>query len=197
MTRDAKRHCRPGGRTTAALLLSVQLLAPLSGLAQSGRAKTDAVRKIEDLLSRTNVHIPPQSALAVSARSIEVRLQWNAYLNPDASIVRSEAQGRPAGGFVIIGIQQVPEAVVQPRAPELSTEELLIAAVDAQQGLRAWTLVLDPRILREESRETKDIKGEIFHHTRPEFVITLPEDNSIAELRIYSPTWSEGSLASH
>jgi hypothetical protein len=123
---------------------------------------------------------------------LEVRVRWNAYVTRKPRIHPNSAQPTRGGGFVVKGIRHFPEPVVLPRVPELSADALLIAAVDQQQQLRGWDLVTDPRILRQEQPgPNKKLKGQVLHHTKPELLITLPDDPAIVELRFYTSIRSE------
>jgi len=113
-----------------------------SSVGQANQAKSRGARIIEDLLSRTGVFAVPPPVLE-NQYSLIVPIRWNAYVT-DRPFIRPEtAPATPEGGFAISQsqIRQLPEPAVIPRAPELSTNQLLVAAVDSQQQLRGWTLL--------------------------------------------------------
>src|SRR5262245_49627555 len=105
--------------------------------AQGRRPNPEAVKKIEDALSRAGVQRGPQTSAAENPSSVDVRVRWNAYVTDQPQIQPSSAPTPPGGGFSVSDLRAVPEPVVLPRAPELSTDVLLVAAVDAQRQLRA------------------------------------------------------------
>ena len=165
-------------------LLGVLLVIACAGAALA-QGRTARSSQVEDLLLRA-LGTPSASAAAASSQSLEIRVRWHAY-GGNASIVRP-GNAPPAAGakFVVRAVRQIPEPVVQSRVPELSTEHLLVAAVDAGGQLQGWALVIDPRILRsEQTGPNGTLNGQVLHHTQPEFLVVLPDNPTITELRFY------------
>ena len=179
-----------------AAVLSLVFALGASSSAQLDQTGSLGTSQIEELLSRAGLDVNAQATTPGSQRSLEVRVRWNAYLTDELHIRPDVAPPARGAGFTVSRIRVVPEPVVRPRAPELSTNALLVAAVNAQQQLRAWALLGDPRVLRhEEPARAQELRGQVLHATRPEFLISLPEDPTITELRFYTPLWSGQEFA--
>jgi hypothetical protein len=180
------------GSHNVAVLCLLLLAVPLPSDAQGDATTSPVLRALAAPLSRAGVRVDAQARDTETQHAVEVRVRWNAYVTKKPRIHPGGAQPTRGGGFVVKGIRHFPEPVVLPRVPELSADALLIAAVDQQQQLRGWDLVTDPRILRQEQPgPNKKLKGQVLHHTRPELLITLPDDPAIIELRFFTSIRSE------
>jgi hypothetical protein len=180
------------GSHEVSVLCLLLLAVPVPSGAQGDQATSPGLRAIAAPLSRAGVRVDTQARATDNQPALEVRVRWNAYITTKPRIHPGGAKPTRGGGFVIKNIRYLPEPVVLPRAPELSADALLVAAVDRQEQLRGWSLVTDPRILRQEQPgPNKELKGQVLHHTKPELLITLPNDPAITELRFYTPIRSE------
>ena len=194
MSKDRKRP-GDGPLTSCVLLTGIICLLfafPSSSVGQANPAKSQRPSRVEDLLLRAGVVVDVQPP-AKNQYSLDVPVQWNAYVTDDLHIRPANAPTTPGGGFVINQgqVRRIPELFVAPRASEVSTDQLLVATVDSRRQLRGWALVTDPRILRQEGPAPNgELKGEVLHRTKVEFIITIPDDASIAELRFYKPVRS-------
>lgn len=132
-----------------------------------------------------------QPASMVMAQTVqEVRVQWEAYIGaPAPQVVPGTAQ--PSNLFTLLERRRVPGSLPRQRNPELSSDQIVVVAVDAQGQEIGRSLILDPRVLRaERPRPTGELSGEVLHHANTELLIALPDDPAIRELRLYHPRWT-------
>jgi hypothetical protein len=101
---------------------------------------------------------------------------------------------RPAFHRVTVKKQQrLTGRMPRHRNPELSTDQLVVAAVDARGKEITRLIVPDPRLIRAE--EFDEASGEIvssaiLYRESAEFSVTLPDDQRIKSIRLYQPTWT-------
>ena len=82
------------------------------------------------------------------------------------------------------------------RSLDLAPDTLLAVAIDAQNKLRSWAVIPDPRIIRAESPGPDGVlRGRILTVDQPEFSITIPDDSSIIEIRLFEPRWTGRDFA--
>jgi hypothetical protein len=175
--------------TRAALIgfVFLELFAPHEGTFAQGRQARSS--PVDELLLRA-LGLPADARAVVEGartdESLEVRVRWNAYAG-DEPVVRPGAAPPWTGpAFVITAVKEVPEPVIQGRAEGLSPDQLVVAAVNARGQLLGRATVTDPRIVRaEQSGPGGALRGEVLHRTRSEFVIVLPHNPEITELRFY------------
>ena len=118
----------------------------------------------------------------------EVRVRWDAYIGAPAPQV-APRPGQPSTNiFTVRQRRWLSGSLPRHRHPKLSEDQLVIVALDAQGERIDEQVIPDPRVLRAESTgPTGEIRGEILHH---ELLITLPDDPTIIELRVYHPRWN-------
>jgi len=82
-------------------------------------------------------------------------------------------------------------ALPRSRSLELSPTQIFIAAVDATNKLRWWSIVPDPRVVRSETQSpTGELRGEEYYAANVTLVVAFPDDPEIANLRFYHPVWN-------
>ena len=164
-------------------------------LAQAGQrnAATPAsgMKALNDLLTANGVVVTEPGAAQGAGGVQELRVRWDAYAESSEQVLRAASAPRPAASFSVFSRRQLSGSLPVQRAPELSSEEVLVVAVDARARLRGWALIPDPRIVRYESPSpTGELSGQILYRATPEFLIALPDDRAITELRVYHPRWT-------
>jgi hypothetical protein len=76
------------------------------------------------------------------------------------------------------------------RSAELSPTQVVVVALDAEGRMRWCGLVADPRLLRAEAPgEDGALTGQVLYKESAEFVIQYPDDEAVAEVRLYHPDW--------
>jgi hypothetical protein len=148
------------------------------------------VATVEALLAGAGLKVDAIPNATGAEESLDVRVRWNAYVTDEENIKPGGAPATPGGGFVIHSARRVPEGRVIARAPELSSNTMIVVATDKDQQVRAWTLVADPRVLRqEEPNQTGELRKQLLHKSKPEFFVSLPDDATVTSLRFYGLLW--------
>ena len=130
-------------------------------------------------------------SVAYAQTSQEVRVRWDAYAGPSSQAVPGTAENAPSNVFTVIDRRQLSGLAPRQRAPELSSDQVLVIAVDAQGQKRDSTLIPDPRVLRAEvPGPTGELRGEVLLRPTAEFIVTFPDDPAVTELRFYHPRWT-------
>lgn len=77
------------------------------------------------------------------------------------------------------------------RNPELSSDQIVVVADDAQGQVIDWQLVADPRVLRSEGPgPTGELEGRALLQTSTELMIAIPDNPAIVQLRLFHPRWT-------
>ena len=121
----------------------------------------------------------------------EIRVSWQIDTAPAPGA--PDRMGRAARVDRLVVVERWRNVVYAPRQrrPEIAEGQIVVTVVDAAGNEKGRTIVPDPRILRAEfPDETGQLQGN--HRVRPnaEFLVTLPDDPSIRELRIHEPRWN-------
>jgi hypothetical protein len=137
-----------------------------------------------------------QFVTGVNAQMIqEVRIGWDASVESRAPGVAGERRQAP-DRFTLLERRTNPGMVARQRNPELSSDQILVVAVDSVGNEINRQLVADPRVVRTELPDPAGrLKHEVLHRTRTELLITLPDDPAIAEIRLYHPRWTGSTFA--
>jgi len=131
-----------------------------------------------------------RDAMATAQMVQEVKIRWDAYIGaPTPQVARGTEQ--PSNLFTLLERRRVPGSPPRQRNPELSSDQIVVVAVDAQGQEIDYHLIPDPRVLRaEHPGPTGELSGEVLHHAETELLIALPDDPAIRELRLYHPRWT-------
>jgi hypothetical protein len=137
-----------------------------------------------------------QSVTGANAQMVqEVRITWDASAESRAPGVDGERRQAP-NRFTLLGRQTGPGLLARQRNPELSSDQIVVVAVDSVGNEIDRQLVADPRVVRTElPAPSGRLKHEVHHRTRTELMITLPDDPAIAEIRLYHPRWTGNTFA--
>lgn len=187
--------------------LFLLLVVALSAAAREGRAQDahasriddvnaslqrEAVQKkrLETMLSAVGVGLegfaPREEAQAVR----EFRIVWNEE-TATTGAEASESSLAPQTTQAKLSLASAHASVGRirtPRSLEMTAEQVLVVAVNSDAQLRWWTLVNDPRLLRAETAGADNLlSGRVIHRPSAEFLVTLPDEAGIVELRLYKP----------
>jgi hypothetical protein len=193
-------------RTVTAALVLIAVVS--SAFAQAGKkepvvkpstAETQAATSVREvmnrerlsaLLSAVGVSIE-DSVLPAEVQSFqEMRIRWDA---ADATARESALTEQEPLNRVLTAIERRKRNQVLPRqrSLELSTNQLLVVAVNGKRQLRWWSLIPDPRILRAESPDAGGkLGGRVLFRPKVEIIVAFPDDVTITELRLYHPRWT-------
>ena len=121
--------------------------------------------------------------------SLEFHLRWMAVAPPSPSPPPNPSAD-PTQGLTLVTRRIATGPAPQLRGLRLATNRLFVAAVDAGNALRSWTVVADPRIIRAESFGLDGaIQGEDLYRPDADLFVTIPNDAAVAALRVYQTVW--------
>ena len=169
------------GLTAASLAVQVRAQLPVGPQRRSAAALAD---------------VPQLASSGSAASSTELTIRWTSGTETGATVgagappVR-EAQLSPVQTFSLVASRPVSAPVVRERNPQLSSDHLVIFAVDAADTELGWQLVKDPRVIRaEEPTATGMLTGQVLYRPSAEFPVSLPEGLRVAAIRIYQARWT-------
>lgn len=149
--------------------------------------------RVRALLSAAGVEVGADLKPAADARARthrEVRIAWEA---DKAAIPRTAAAQHPnAPGRVALAraAERREGGLPKQRSAELSPDQLVVVALDAEGRMRWCGLVADPRLLRAEwPGADGELTGRVLYRESAEFFVAYPDDDSIKEIRLYHPDW--------
>ena len=116
---------------------------------------------------------------------LQVRVRWTT----GAPVVDPT---RTDNRFDLLSVQRMPSAVRPDRAPQLTSNSLVVVAVDAMNRELDWRILADPRVVRAEAGPDERLAGERLYYVEIDLVIVVPDLPGIAGLRVYRPQ-SNGS----
>lgn len=171
------------------LLLAFLLLCPLT-LGQNQRRQVMQREQLRTLLSSVGVEVPAIDAWAIQAPIYrQLKLDW-ADSAKSATELRSEAQTQ-APKVSIVDDRKRSGTLPRQRSLELAPTLMFVAAVDATNKLRWWSIMPDPRVVRSETQTaTGELRSQDYYLTNVTVVVAFPDDPEIATLRFYHPVWN-------
>jgi hypothetical protein len=157
--------------------------------------KATSVRlKLTGLLASVGVHAGPELQTSGTESYRELRLNWDG-LQKTGSAGLFKAEQLPAAG-VLTQISSIPKAGGLPRerSMELSPDHILIVALDENEAVRWWKLMIDPRLVRAEVGRSDDMRSENLYQAKVEFIVEYPDDPLLKQLRFFRPVWNGESF---
>ena len=150
-------------------LVQCLLILPSLVLGQRTGDETRAsFPEFRELLVRSGLALP--NRLSPAAGSREFHLQW------DGREMKVIAQQRRAA------------AARHRRSPQLDGEVMLVTALDRNRQLRFWNIIPDPRVVHVELPQPGgELRGGTVRRESSHFLVVLPDDPSIAEVRFDVP----------
>ena len=119
-------------------------------------------------------------------RALHVRWDSAAAGGPNHLVKQSSP-----GALTLLSADRRPGSLPRERSLDLSPNQLLAIGIDEKQSLRWWKPMLDPRLVRAEvSNDKGELSSEELYLTKVEFWISIPDDPSIKEVRLYQPRWT-------
>ena len=137
----------------------------------------------------------PQMAdvAAPTAAAVEMTIHWNVtFAAASTDPQPTAAAGPPRDDFEVTARRLVAHMPARQRDPQLSEDDLVIVAVDAQGVEIAWQVVKDPSLVRAETpTPSGELEHRILRRADASFIVTLPQRSpAIATLRLYKPRWT-------
>jgi hypothetical protein len=143
-------------------------------------------QQLAELLEPLDVQVVQTAMTASGTGTREMRIRWNT----GSAVASSQSvQSSPRSGkFDIAGERRYVDPPPRQRSLELSTGRILIVGVDRAKRLKSWTVVPDPRIVRSEGPGPDGVlTGQTLYVDHSEFLVSIPDDAEIVELRLYEP----------
>jgi hypothetical protein len=167
-------------------------IAGSSSIAQAAVDKETAVKAaLAGLLSEAGVSVDKSAPLSEASTHKQARLSWQSSSALKSTAANQLDQTPSTGTLALMTSARRDGAVPSDRTLELSTEQMLVVALDEAGGLRWWKLMLDPRLVRSETvTATGEVHGETFYRPKVDFAIEYPDDARITQLRFYHPLWN-------
>lgn len=172
--------------------------------------ETSNRKQLTELLDGTGIYIEEarpirlaDDAAEASFRSLWIRWSIANPNAPDFIEIPEHARGGALNSREGLGANRVMKVIErrigkgklsQPRSLDLTSQEILVVAIDGGNNLRYWNIVPDYRLVREEPgpphSENPTGRERIFHQPRVEFAVDIPDDTTITEIRFYYPSWT-------
>ncbi len=171
--------------------LSVAVLSLICSAVQAQTSNKPNKKMLEEMIRKVDVRVEDLSLPSQTQSPQDIRVRWQGETSTSPTGAAAERQIQPRGSFAALGRQGGLGSLPRQRAPELSEDQLLVLAVDSQKQLKGWSLITDPRILRAElPGPAGELSGQVIYQSNVEFVVALPDDPAISELRFYHPRWT-------
>lgn len=179
-------------RILVVTLLFIQSSCILWAQQSGGNAARESqavVQRLSQLLAPFQVEVSG-TALASSSQiagTRELHIQWStAAAGPNPSVPRPGLP--PAGLFAVSTQRRYAEPPLRQRSLELTSGRMLVAAIDKNNRLISWSIIPDPRLVRSEGPGPDGVlRGETLYFEKAEFLLSLPDDPEIVEIRFYQP----------
>ena len=175
--------------TLCRLLLTLLLLCPLT-LGQDQRRQVVQREQLRKLMSKVDVDVPEHDARANQLQTYrELKLSWT---DPTKSTneLRTEAQTQ-VPRVSVVEDKRRSGTLPRQRSLELAPTLMFVAAVDATNKLRWWSIMPDPRVVRSETQTaTGELRSQDYYVSNVTLVVAFPDDPEIATLRFYHPVWN-------
>jgi len=171
------------------LLLAFLLLCPLT-LGQNQKRQIMQRDQLRTLMSSVGVDLPAPDAWAIQFPIYrQLKLNW-ADSAKSATELRSEAQTQ-SPKVSIVQDSKRSGTLPRQRSLELAPTLMFVAAVDASNKLRWWTIMPDPRVVRSETQTaTGELRSQDYYLSDVTVVVAFPDDPGISTLRFYHPVWN-------
>src|SRR5678815_2090675 len=171
------------------LLLTFLLLCSLT-LGQDQRRQNAQREQLRKLMTRVDIDVPENDVRANQLQTYrELKLSWTDPTKPTNDL-STEAQTQ-APRVSIVEDKKRSGGLPRQRSLELAPTLMFVAAVDASNKLRWWSIVADPRVVRSETQTAKgELRGQDYYVSTVTFSVALPDDPEIATLRFYHPVWN-------
>jgi hypothetical protein len=171
------------------LLLAGLLLCPLT-LGQDQRRQNVQREQLRKLMSKVSVDVPETDTRGNQPQTYrELKLNWAEGTKPTIEL-RSEGQTQ-VPRVAIVEDKKRSGTLPRQRSLELAPTLMFVAAVDATNKLRWWSIMPDPRVVRSETQTaTGELSRQDYYVSNVTLVVAFPDDPEITTLRFYHPVWN-------
>ena len=123
-----------------------------------------------------------------SDSSQEFHLRWTT--GAGATPLSPSPAANPSEGLMVVTSRITASPAPQLRSLRLATDRLFVAAVDAGNTLRSWTVVPATGIIHAESFGADgSIEGQTLYRPDADLFVTIPGDTAVVALRVFQPLW--------
>lgn len=159
---------------------------------ENNRRETLQQERLKKLMAKVGVDVPAAEARTEQPQAYrELKIRW---VDPTKSTTElrpaAEAQTQTPSVSVLEDKKR-PGRLPRHRSLELASTQIFIAAVDASNKLRWWSIMPDPRLVRSETQNASgELHGQDYYASNVTLTVAFPDDPEIASLRIYHPVWN-------
>jgi hypothetical protein len=166
--------------------------ASSSGAPQTESGRTQMIdEQLKSLLAPVGVNVSDTGPVSQTRNHQEMEVRWTAPDKPPASNPNGAEQQQPAQTLTVVARSSRNGGLQRQRSLELSEEQVLVVATGAEEQLRWWTLMPDPRLRRAEfAGPNGELSGQTVVLGETDFTVSYPADILITELRFYHPHWT-------
>src|SRR5262245_40990354 len=171
------------------LLLAVLILCPVA-LGQVQRRQDVQREQLRKLMSKVDVDVPETDARSNQPQTYrELQIRWSESTQSGIEL-RTEAQTQTPSVSVVEDKKRS-GTLPRQRSLELAPTLMFVAAVDAANKLRWWSIMPDPRVVRAETQTaTGELRSQDYYVSNVTLVVAFPDDPGITTLRFYHPVWN-------
>jgi len=137
------------------------------------------------------VVLGPASAQAQTVQ--ELRLRWESTSGSAVAFVEGQP---PPATFTTLERRRAAGTLMRHRSLDLASDQIVISGLNAA-GVEIYRGVMaDPRILRAEAPgPTGELAGRVLYRAATEFLVDLPDDPALTEVKLYHPRWTGTAFA--
>lgn len=150
----------------------------------------DQKQQLRKLMSGVDVDIPETDARSNQPQTYrELKIRW-ADPTKSTNELRTEAQTQIPRAFIVEDKKRS-GTLPRQRSLELAPTLMFVAAVDATNKLRWWSIMPDPRVVRSETQTaTGELRRQDYYASDITLVVAFPDDPGNSTLRFYHPVWN-------
>lgn len=159
---------------------------------------------IEDPIAQLTNYLLPLGIAVVESKLIEVHrvrsyhtinIEWKSYRDAPELVDLNSTSFERINELRIVGTVAEQGTMQALYSPAMTTEEIFVAAVNAQSELLYWKRIRDPRIVRAESSDANGrMQGRTYHRSTVEMHISIPDNPGITNVRLFLPQAVAGPI---
>ena len=176
------------------ILCSFTLVQSQRTTVPNNRRETLQQEQLKKLMSKVGVDVLETRARTDQLQTYrELKIRWADSTKSTTELtpaIKAEQQTR-APSVSILEDKKRSGTLPRHRSLELSPTHIFIAGVDANNKLRWWSIMPDPRVVRSETQTpTGELRGEDYYVSNVTLMVAFPDDPEIVNLRFYHPVWN-------
>jgi len=176
------------------VLFSFTLVQSRRTTGQQNRREALQQERLKKLMSKVEIDVPETGARTDQTQKYrELKVRW-ADSTKSTTELRSANESETQTQVPSVSVVEDNKrsgTLPRYRSLELSPAHIFIAAVDATNKLRWWSIVHDPRLVRAETpTPTGELRREDYYVSNVTLVVAFPDDPEIANLRFFHPVWN-------